>query len=320
MNERFVCVKVDREERPDIDAICMEACQAITGHGGWPLNAFLTPDGRAVLRGHLLPARIPPRAAELADGARRRRRRLVDAARPDHSPGRAAGRGAQRDAPGSSRRSSRSPRSSSATRSSRCGARTTAPTVASVAPPKFPQASVIELLLARGEREMSLGTLEAMARGGIYDQVGGGFARYSVDATWTVPHFEKMLYDNALLARAYLHGWQVSGERAVPAGVLRDARLGAARDARSRGRLLLGARRRLRGRRGQVLRVDGRGAPRGPRRALRRRDRVLRAEADSNTVRSSKPTAPNRRASPRSGAGCSRCDRSASGLDSTTSA
>ncbi len=77
--------------------------------------------------------------------------------------------------------------------------------------PKFPQAPVIELLLARGEREMSLETLEAMARGGIYDQVGGGFARYSVDATWTVPHFEKMLYDNALLARAYLHGWQASG-------------------------------------------------------------------------------------------------------------
>jgi uncharacterized protein YyaL (SSP411 family) len=77
--------------------------------------------------------------------------------------------------------------------------------------PKFPPHSVLGLLLARGEREMSLGTLEAMAHGGIYDQVGGGFARYSVDATWTVPHFEKMLYDNALLARAYLHGWQVSG-------------------------------------------------------------------------------------------------------------
>ena len=78
--------------------------------------------------------------------------------------------------------------------------------------PKFPMASVIEFLLARGETEMSLGTLRAMARGGIYDQVGGGFARYAVDATWTVPHFEKMLYDNALLARAYLHGWQVSGD------------------------------------------------------------------------------------------------------------
>ena len=78
--------------------------------------------------------------------------------------------------------------------------------------PKFPQASLIEFLLARGERDMSLATLRAMAAGGIYDQVGGGFARYAVDATWTVPHFEKMLYDNALLARAYLHGWQVSGE------------------------------------------------------------------------------------------------------------
>ena len=78
--------------------------------------------------------------------------------------------------------------------------------------PKFPQASLIEFLLARGERDMALATLRAMATGGIYDQVGGGFARYAVDATWTVPHFEKMLYDNALLARAYLHGWQVSGD------------------------------------------------------------------------------------------------------------
>ena len=78
--------------------------------------------------------------------------------------------------------------------------------------PKFPPASTIEFLLARGETEMSLDTLRAMAGGGMYDQVGGGFARYSVDARWLVPHFEKMLYDNALLARAYLHGWQVSGD------------------------------------------------------------------------------------------------------------
>jgi hypothetical protein len=78
--------------------------------------------------------------------------------------------------------------------------------------PKFPQAPVLEFLLARGEREVSLTTLTRMASGGIYDQVGGGFARYAVDATWTVPHFEKMLYDNALLARAYLHGWQASGD------------------------------------------------------------------------------------------------------------
>ncbi len=79
-----------------------------------------------------------------------------------------------------------------------------------------------------------------MAAGGIYDQVGGGFARYAVDATWTVPHFEKMLYDNALLARAYLHGWQVTGDPLF-AGCARDAGLGAAGDAGSRGRLLLGA-------------------------------------------------------------------------------
>src|SRR6202040_3888850 len=78
--------------------------------------------------------------------------------------------------------------------------------------PKFPQASVIEFLLLRGEHTMALETLRAMASGGIHDQVGGGFARYSVDETWTVPHFEKMLYDNALLARAYLHGWQTSGD------------------------------------------------------------------------------------------------------------
>ncbi len=78
--------------------------------------------------------------------------------------------------------------------------------------PKFPASSVIELLLARGEHEMSIQTLRSMASGGIHDQVGGGFARYSVDATWTVPHFEKMLYDNALLARAYLHGWLASGD------------------------------------------------------------------------------------------------------------
>src|SRR4029079_1728993 len=82
--------------------------------------------------------------------------------------------------------------------------------------PKFPSASVIEFLLARGEREMALHTLRAMASGGMYDQIGGGFARYSVDTRWIVPHFEKMLYDNALLARAYLHGYQLSGEKLFP--------------------------------------------------------------------------------------------------------
>src|SRR5215207_5152729 len=82
----------------------------------------------------------------------------------------------------------------------------------STSAPKFPAASAVEFLLRRGERAMALHTLRAMAGGGMYDQIGGGFARYSVDASWVIPHFEKMLYDNALLARAYLHGFQVSGE------------------------------------------------------------------------------------------------------------
>ena len=210
MNERFVCVKVDREERPDIDAICMEACQAMTGQGGWPLNAFLTPGGIPFYAGTYFPPEPRhglPSWRMVLDGvaeawAERREEILAQGTRmvqalsateqlePSVEPIRdedlraalvSLWNGYDRANGGFGRA------------------------------PKFPPASVIELLLARGEHEMSLGTLEAMARGGIYDQVGGGFARYSVDATWTVPHFEKMLYDNALLARAYLHGWQVSG-------------------------------------------------------------------------------------------------------------
>ncbi len=210
MNDRFVCVKVDREERPDIDAICMEACQAMTGHGGWPLNAFLTPEGVPFYAGtyfppesrHGLPSwRMVLDAVAEAWSTRREEilgqtARMVQALsstqqlEPSVEP--------IRD---ESLREALVSLWSSYDRANGGFGRA----------PKFPPASVIELLLARGEHEMSLGTLEAMAQGGIYDQVGGGFARYSVDATWTVPHFEKMLYDNALLARAYLHGWQVSG-------------------------------------------------------------------------------------------------------------
>jgi hypothetical protein len=210
MSERFVCVKVDREERPDIDAICMEACQAMTGQGGWPLNAFLTPEGVPFYAGTYFP---PESRHGLPSW-----RMVIDAV------GEAwANRREEILAQGM-----RIVEALSATRQLE-------PSVAPIRDeelrealvslwnaydrvnggfnraPKFPPSSVIELLLTRGESEMSLGTLDAMAQGGIYDQVGGGFARYAVDATWTVPHFEKMLYDNALLARAYLHGWQVSG-------------------------------------------------------------------------------------------------------------
>jgi uncharacterized protein len=211
MNARFVCVKVDREERPDIDAICMEACQAMTGHGGWPLNTFLTPEGVPFYAGtyfppeprHGLPSwrMVLDGVAEAWENRREEIRaqsgRIIEALsasdrlEPSMEPIREE-----------ELRTALVSLWNNYDRANGGFGRA----------PKFPPHSVIELLLARGEREMSLGTLEAMARGGIYDQVGGGFARYSVDATWTVPHFEKMLYDNALLARAYLHGWQVSGE------------------------------------------------------------------------------------------------------------
>jgi uncharacterized protein YyaL (SSP411 family) len=211
MNERFVCVKVDREERPDIDAIYMEAVQLLTGHGGWPLNVFLTPDQTPFFGGtywppeprHGMPsftevlemisafwAEQRDQAVELA--ARLAERLAADAARePSSEPLDERRLDAALDVLGESY-------------DRRHGGFGAAP--------KFPPHCAIEFLLRRGELEMSLQTLRAMAQGGICDQVGGGFARYAVDATWTVPHFEKMLYDNALLARAYLHGWQRSGE------------------------------------------------------------------------------------------------------------
>jgi uncharacterized protein YyaL (SSP411 family) len=230
MNQHFVCVKVDREERPDVDAICMEACQAMTGRGGWPLNTFLTPEVVPFYAGTYFP---PTQAhgmpswrmvlAALAQAWQERRdeirqqgtnilrvlgasRRLEPSAEPIDRDLLAQAVGAL-----------------AGSYDSRNGGFGDAP--------KFPQASAIELLLARGEREMSLQTLAAMARGGIYDQVGGGFARYAVDAEWTVPHFEKMLYDNALLARAYLHGWQVSGNE-VFAHVCRETLNWALREMR----------------------------------------------------------------------------------------
>jgi hypothetical protein len=211
MNEHFVCVKVDREERPDVDALCMEAVQAMTGRGGWPLNAFLTPELVPFYAGtyfppdsrHGLPSwrMVLDALAETWENRRDEIRRqggkilgslaATDRLEPSAEPIRDELLSQSVDA----LRSMFDPANGGFG-----GA------------PKFPQSSLIEFLLARGEREMSLETLRAMARGGIYDQVGGGFARYAVDATWTVPHFEKMLYDNALLARAYLHGWQASGE------------------------------------------------------------------------------------------------------------
>ena len=212
MNDRFVCIKVDREERPDVDAIYMDAVQAMTGRGGWPLNAFLTPEGVPFYAGTYWPPE--PRAglpswpqvldgvarawveqrAEIEETGKRILPRLAGAAAlpPAESEIDPAGL----DTAVATLRRGYDHEHGGFTRSA----------------PKFPAASTIEFLLRRGEREMALHTLRAMASGGMYDQVGGGFARYSVDARWVIPHFEKMLYDNALLARAYLHGFQVSGE------------------------------------------------------------------------------------------------------------
>jgi len=211
MNEHFVCIKVDREERPDVDAIYMEACQAMTGQGGWPLNVFCTPDQAPFYAGTYfppVPARGMPswrqllqaiaeawteRREEIRAGAPRVVERLRGAALLEPSTQIMDPRLLGEAAAGLRRAFD-----------SRNGGFGSAP--------KFPQASALEFLLRRGDTEVATKSLRSMASGGIYDQVGGGFARYSVDAQWLVPHFEKMLYDNALLARVYLHGWQVTGD------------------------------------------------------------------------------------------------------------
>jgi uncharacterized protein len=240
MNEAFVCVKVDREERPDVDALYMEAVQGMTGHGGWPLNVFLTPEGLPFYGGTYFPPQDRPgmpsfrgvllavseawseRGEEIRASGEQVRERLSGAAslKPSGAPFEESSLDAAVERLGQIYDS---------VQGGFGGA------------PKFPQASVLEFLMCRAERQdqrepsappanpkvppargvessearMALYTLKAMAGGGIHDILGGGFHRYAVDATWTVPHFEKMLYDNALLARAYLHGHQLSGDPAL---------------------------------------------------------------------------------------------------------
>jgi uncharacterized protein YyaL (SSP411 family) len=212
MNESFVCVKVDREERPDIDAIYMEAVQGMTGHGGWPLNVFLTPEQLPFYGGTY----FPPDARHGMPAWTQVLQAIAESWEQNREEIRAGGERLRErlSGGGSLTPSSRPLQQSSLDQAVAALAKSFDARNGGFGPaPKFPQAPVLEfLLLDDAGRTMALTTMHAMAAGGIHDQLGGGFARYSVDATWTVPHFEKMLYDNALLARTYLHGWQASGD------------------------------------------------------------------------------------------------------------
>ncbi len=223
MNDLFVNVKVDREERPDVDEIYMEAVQAMTGQGGWPMTVFLTPDGRPFFGGTYFPkARRGgmisfPELCERIDDLWRTRRDDVDTQAGQLTG--ALGRTALLD-PGDA-----TPGADALAAAVRdLGQQHDATYGGFGGAPKFPQAMSLDVLvrlLARTAEDGATAaddvsaivetSLDAMASGGIYDHLGGGFARYSVDQAWLVPHFEKMLYDQALLTRVYLHAWQATG-------------------------------------------------------------------------------------------------------------
>ncbi|MEU9003173.1 thioredoxin domain-containing protein [Streptomyces sp. NPDC048551] len=217
MNEHFVNVKVDREERPDVDAVYMEAVQAATGQGGWPMTVFLTGDAEPFYFGTYFPPEPRhgmPSFMQVLEGVRAawtgRPEEVAEVAR--RIVGDLAGRQldyGKATPPGPEELAGALlglTREYDSVRGGFGGA------------PKFPPSMVLEFLLrhhartgSEGALQMAAETCEAMARGGIYDQLGGGFARYSVDREWVVPHFEKMLYDNALLCRAYAHLWRATG-------------------------------------------------------------------------------------------------------------
>lgn len=209
LNERFVSVKVDREERPDIDAAYMSAVTATTGHGGWPMTVFLTPEGEPFFCGTYFPRDHFLRVLAALDEAWRTREDEVRASGTHIATTLAGALQPPRPyavEPGAlSSAVERLAREFDAVAGGFGGA------------PKFPPSMVLEFLLRHHARtgeatslEMAGRTLEAMARSGMYDQLGGGFARYAVDGRWVVPHFEKMLYDNALLLRAYTTWWKVT--------------------------------------------------------------------------------------------------------------
>ena len=210
MNELFVNVKVDREERPDLDALYMDAVTALTGQGGWPMTVFLTPAAEPFYGGTYFPPEprhgLPSFRQILVAVADAYRERPADVARTAEELVGAIRRGAEV-------RPSNEPLTESILGDAvRALSRLFDPAWGGFGgAPKFPPASALELLMRRDGVDMVTRTLDAMAAGGMYDLVGGGFHRYSVDERWLVPHFEKMLYDNALLVPAYLHAWLLTG-------------------------------------------------------------------------------------------------------------
>ncbi len=219
MNDNFVNVKVDREERPDLDSIYMEAVQAMTGSGGWPMSVFLTPAGKPFYGGTYFPPQprygipsFPQLLLAVADAYTNRRGDLEEQAqRLTDAIGRTGSLSASGGEPGEEILTEATAKLLQYFDEQYGGFGDQ---------PKFPQPMTLEFAMSQhrrgGEAEamhVAEHTLRQMAAGGIYDHLGGGFHRYSVDRVWLVPHFEKMLYDNAQLLRAYLHAWQINGRR-----------------------------------------------------------------------------------------------------------
>jgi uncharacterized protein YyaL (SSP411 family) len=218
MNENFVNIKVDREERPDLDAVYMDAVQAMTGHGGWPMTMFLTPDGVPFFGGTYFPPdegrgmmSFPRVLAGVSQAYKEEKEKVLESA--------VQMRDFLRNTTTAVRSTTTQPNTAILDEAARNMLkefdRVNGGTQGA---PKFPQPMNIEFMLRQYKRTGDLGllgmaelTLQKMAQGGIYDQAGGGFHRYSVDDAWLVPHFEKMLYDNALLARVYLEAYQFTG-------------------------------------------------------------------------------------------------------------
>ena len=220
MNEKFVCIKVDREERPDIDAVYMRAVQAMTGHGGWPMTVFLSPSGEPFYGGTY----FPPTDRHGMPSFRRVLEAVADtyANRPESVAGSIASVRGVYDSPIQQSAGETiddaflegAYRAIAAGYDSRHGGFGGAP--------KFPPTMILDFFLRHWARtgearalEIATATFLSMARGGIYDQVGGGFARYAVDARWLVPHFEKMLYDNALLIRLGAHLFEATRHKEI---------------------------------------------------------------------------------------------------------